>query len=254
MKNTFSTIILLLLFVNLFAQKQTLSGYILDISSGEKLIGATIYSPKTQTGTATNNFGFYSISLPKTDTLTLSVSYLGYQTQEIILNTNKDTKLNIHLQKTDNTIKEVTVTAQNQIQNRVEMSTIEIPISQIKTLPALGGEIDIMKAVQLMPGVQSGGEGQSGLYVRGGSADQNLILLDDVPLYYVNHLGGFVSVFNTDAINSVKLIKGGFPARYGSRLSSVMDIRMKDGNMKEYHGNIALGLITSKIVSSFKRT
>ena len=115
-------------------------------------------------------------------------------------------------------------------------------------MPALGGEADVIKALQLLPGVQNGDEGKSGLYVRGGSPDQNLMLLDDVPLYYVNHLGGFVSTFNADALSEVKFIKGGFPARYGSRLSSVVDVKMKEGNMKEFHGAGTLGLITAKLM------
>ncbi len=126
------------------------------------------------------------------------------------------------------------------------MSIVSIPIKQVKLLPSLGGESDVLKAIQLMPGVQSGNEGTSGLYVRGGSPDQNLMVLDDVPLYYVNHLGGLVSIFNTDAISNINLIKGGFPARYGNRLSSVMDIRMKDGNLKEVKGNAMIGMVASK--------
>lgn len=141
----------------------------------------------------------------------------------------------------------ISATQDKPIEQKTEMSVVSIPIKQVKLLPYLGGESDVLKAIQLMPGVQSGNEGTSGLYVRGGSPDQNLIVLDDVPLYYVNHLGGLVSIFNTDAISNITLIKGGFPARYGNRLSSVMDIRMKDGNLKEFKGNAMIGMIASKI-------
>ena len=127
------------------------------------------------------------------------------------------------------------------------MGTIDVPLKQLQAMPSLGGEKDILKALQLMPGVKFGDEGKSGLYVRGGSPDENLVLLDDVPLYSVNHLGGYVSIFNTDAINSIKMYKGSFPANYGGRLASVLDIRMKDGNMKETKGSVALGLLTSKV-------
>ena len=140
-------------------------------------------------------------------------------------------------------LEEVEIVAEEveRIEEKTEMSTIDVPIKQIKMLPALLGEVDVIKAIQLLPGVQSGSEGSTGLYVRGGGPDQNLILLDDVPLYYVSHLGGFFSVFNADAISSVKLVKGGFPARYGGRLSSVLDIRMKEGNNQEFHGEGSLG-------------
>ena len=246
MKKTLLILIFSSLYTTFFAQKQTLSGYVSDMATGEKLIGATVYLPQTKTGTATNSFGFYSLSFTPSDSLSITVSYIGYQKYKTSIKAKANTRLNMQLQQLNNTLTEVTVTAQNQIQDRVEISTIDIPISQIKTLPALGGEVDILKAIQLMPGVQSGGEGQSGLYVRGGSADQNLILLDGVPLYHVNHLGGFVSVFNADAINTTKLIKGGFPASYGNRLSSVLDIRMKDGNLKEFEYQGSVGLISSK--------
>ena len=128
------------------------------------------------------------------------------------------------------------------------MSIVSVPISKVTVMPSLGGESDLLKSLQLMPGVQSGNEASSGLYVRGGSPDQNLMVIDDVPIYYVNHLGGFVSTFNSDAINSMKLVKGGFPAHYGSRLSSVLDVRMKEGNMKEFHGSGMIGMIASKIM------
>ncbi|RLD59996.1 MAG: TonB-dependent receptor [Bacteroidetes bacterium] len=232
----------------LFSQKITISGFVQDDKSGEKLIGANVYDLNSLKGTITNNFGFYSLTLPATDSVKIIFSFIGYQTQKKDLALKKDFSLNIYLHA-GNLLHEVVVTDQRikPIEQRDEMSIVSIPMKQIKTLSSLGGETDIMKALQLMPGVQSGNEGTSDLYVRGGSPDQNLILLDDVSLYYINHLGGFVSTFNTDALNSVKLIKGGFPARYGSRLSSVLDIRMKEGNMKKFHGQGTMGLVSSKI-------
>lgn len=232
----------------IFSQNITINGQIIDKNTGEKLINATIYEKNSGKGVLSNNYGFYSLSIPKDQPITLLVSYLGYQLITKNISTNENVKLDFHLQS-ENLLEEVIITSTKEkpIEKRNEMSTISIPVKEIEMLPALGGESDILKAIQLMPGVQSGNEGSSGLYVRGGSPDQNLILLDDVPLYYVNHLGGFVSTFNTDAINNVKLIKGGFPAQYGSRLSSILDIRMKDGNRKEFHGKAMIGLVASKV-------
>jgi hypothetical protein len=232
----------------LFSQNNTISGYIIDKESGEKLIGATIYNKTSKKGTLSNNYGYFSLSVPSGEPNTLVISYLGYQVIVREITIKEDTKINFNL-KSENILDEVILTSDKEkpIEKRTEMSVVSIPVKEIEMLPALGGESDILKAIQLMPGVQSGNEGSSGLYVRGGSPDQNLVLLDDVPLYYVNHLGGFVSTFNTDAINTVKLIKGGFPAQFGSRLSSILDIRMKDGNNKEFHGKGMVGILASKI-------
>ena len=240
--------LLQLFIVSAFAQNITISGYVQDAATGEKLIGANVYNLPYKIGTTTNAYGFYSLQLPKKDSLQLFYSYVGYQAQKVNVPNHKNMTINIEL-AVGKQLEAVVITGQadNPIEDRNEMSVVSIPIKQIKILPALSGEVDIMKVMQLMPGVQSGSEGSSGLYVRGGSPDQNLMLLDDVPLYNVNHIGGFVSIFNTDAIKSVKLIKGGFPARYGSRLSSVMDVRMKDGNNKEFHGQGLLGIIASKV-------
>jgi hypothetical protein len=227
---------------------QTISGYVSDAQTGECLIGAYVYDKNTKSGAITNAYGFFSYKVKQDTAIQLIFSYIGYQPKEIKFSVFADTTINIKLQAAENRIKEVQVKAQQKIEDRPEISTITIPIKQIKELPALGGEPDVLKVIQLMPGVQSGSEGSSGLYVRGGTPDQNLMLLDDVPIYYVNHLGGFVSTFNTDALSNVTLIKGGFPARYGSRLSSVVDIRMKDGNMKEFHGAGTIGLISTKLM------
>ena len=197
--------LLILVFISYtsFSQTYTISGYVQDAKSGEKLIGANVFDSDTYEGTITNNFGFFSLSLPQ-GSKTLTVSYIGYgnNVQEIEL--TKDRSLNISL-SLSNELEEIEIVAEKQknVAEESNMSTIEVPILQIKKIPALLGEVDVLKALQLLPGVQSGGEGQSGLYVRGGSPDQNLILLDGVPVYNANHLFGFFSVFNPDAIKDV---------------------------------------------------
>lgn len=239
--------VLLLTLSSLSAQtRHTISGYLEDGRTGEKLISARIYDSRTAQGTLTNNFGFFSLTLTEGE-VELVATYAGFQAYRTTFELTQDLTMNISLE--EYAVDEVVIVAENEqrIEERTEMSTVDIPIEQIKLLPALLGEVDVIKAIQLMPGVQSGNEGSSGLYVRGGGPDQNLILLDDVPLYYVSHLGGFFSVFNADALKSVKLTKGGFPARYGGRLSSVLDIRMKEGNTQEFHGSGSIGLISSKL-------
>lgn len=241
------TLILVLAFVYAEAQKVTINGFIKDQNSGESLIGAGIYSLKTGQGTTSNTYGFYSITLPA-DSVHLRISYIGYEPQTLRFLAVKDTSINISL--TSGTyLKEIVVegSAEDRIQERSRMSTIDVPIEQIKAMPALLGETDVLKVLQLLPGVQAGTEGSSGLYVRGGGPDQNLILLDGVPVYNASHLFGFVSVFNADAINHVELVKGGFPARYGGRLSSVIDISMKEGNMNEVQGEGSIGLVASRL-------
>ena len=231
-----------------FGQQLTISGYISDAETGEKLIGATVVCIDDGSYAITNGYGYYAMKrTPAADTIRLQASFVGYIQDTIMVPADTNQKIDFEL-LSDIVIEEVTVKAQRPVtyDREKEMSTISVPVSKITVLPALGGESDILKTLQLMPGVQSGNEASGGLYVRGGSPDQNLMVIDDVPVYYVNHLGGFVSTFNSDAINSIKLIKGGFPARYGSRLSSVLDIRMKEGNMKEQHGNFMIGMIAAK--------
>lgn len=229
------------------AQKRTISGSIEDAKSGEKLINANIYDANTLKGSTSNNYGFFSITLPA-GKVKLTISYVGYQSfqKEIVL--QNDTNFKIKLEPSIE-LKEVTVedTRTEKAVESTQMSKIDIPIKHVKELPVFLGEIDILKTIQLMPGVRSGSEGTSGLYVRGGGPDQNLILLDGVPVYNADHLFGFFSVFNADAIQTVSLIKGGFPARYGGRLSSVLDIYMKEGNNKEVHGEGSISWIASKI-------
>lgn len=231
----------------ILAQKYTVSGYIKDTTNGEVLIGANVFDLKSSSGTSSNTYGFYSLTLPK-DSVNLVYSYVGYQPQTARLLLTQDTVISIELSESA-LLDEIVISASeaDKIQEVTQMSSISVPVEQIKSLPAFLGEVDVLKTLQLLPGVQSGNEGTSGLYVRGGGPDQNLILLDGVPVYNASHLFGFFSVFNADAINNVQLIKGGFPARYGGRLSSVIDISMKEGNMKEFHGEGSLGIIAGKL-------
>ncbi len=250
-KNTLF-LIFLLLSINIFSQSPTnytISGYITEKGSKENLPGANIYIPKLKVGTTTNSYGFYSITLPA-DSIEIVISYTGYQSSYFKL---KKLSANIQLDVTleNNTqLQEIVISADKQepISEEVEMSKIDLSIEQIKNLPALLGEKDVLKVIQLLPGVQKGSEGSSGIYVRGGGPDQNLILLDDATVYNAAHLFGFFSLFNGDALKSVELTKGGFPARYGGRLSSVIDMQMKDGNKEKIHGEIGIGLISSRFI------
>ncbi len=226
--------------------KFTVSGYVKDANTGEWLIGAKVYDIRSLNGAITNEYGFFSLTLPQ-GPIDLRISYAGYQAQQLPLDLSENSVLTFELEYLELDAVDIVAEDTRTIAQETEMSTIDIPIAQIKLLPALLGEVDVIKAIQLLPGVQSGGEGSTGLYVRGGGPDQNLILLDDVPLYYVSHLGGFFSVFNADAISNVRLVKGGFPARYGGRLSSVLDIRMKEGNNQNFQVEGSVGLLASKI-------
>jgi len=227
--------------------RHTVHGYIKDAESGEALIGATVHDQASMAGGEANVYGFYSITLPE-DTVSLQFSFVGYAFQRVRFFLDRDTVIQASLtgmQMLDEII--VTGTQTVPIHEAVDMSTVTIPISQIKALPALLGENDVLKVLQLMPGVQSGNEGSAGLYVRGGGPDQNLILLDGVPVYNAMHLFGFFSIFNADAINRVELIKGGFPARYGGRLSSVIEVNTKDGSMDKWKGEGSVGILSSKV-------
>ncbi len=225
-----------------YSQKTTIQGYIKDIDNGESLIGARIYNLNNEKGVLSNNYGYYSIQCKLGDSL--QFSYIGYQTKIIIA--TKNTVLNVNL-KSSNLLNTVDVIVEQPAHKKNEISTLSIPVKQIKNLPTITGETDILRAYQLMPGVKQGKEGTSGLYVRGGSPDQNLFILDDMPLYYVNHIGGFVSVFDANAINSMTLYKGGFPAKFGGRTSSVVDFRMKEGNNKKIITEVGLGVLSSKL-------
>ena len=255
MNNLLKTIVtgkIILLLVLLFpvaalAQKVSLSGYMRDAETGESLISGTVYIKEADQGGLTNNFGFYSVSVPP-GTYTVIYSYVGYNplTKTIELKANQT--FNAELQSATH-LKEVQVTSGRKDENvkNTEMGTVTLSMARIKTLPVLFGEVDILKTLQLLPGVQSAGEGNSGFYVRGGGPDQNLVLLDDAVVYNTGHLFGFFSILNSDAIKDVTLIKGGAPANYGGRLSSVVDVSMKEGNMKEYHAEGGIGLIASRL-------
>jgi len=243
-------ILSLLLFISVYfsysQEKFTISGYIQDSKSGENLITANIFEINSNKGATSNNYGFYSLTLKK-GTVNLNVSFVGYEDYNKQIDLQKDTILNFNL-KPSLDLDEVVLTGKKQarIQKKTQMSQITIKVQDIKKIPTLLGENDVLKTLQLLPGVQGGTEGMNGVYVRGGSPDQNLIILDGVPVYNVSHLLGFLSVFNSDAIKSVSLTKGGFPARYGGRLSSVIEINMKEGNKKEFHGEGAIGILSSR--------
>ncbi len=235
-------------FTETFGQKYTISGYIKEANSQELLLGANVFVKELQVGTTANAYGFYSLSLPK-GTYTLTYSFVGYKSETINIDLNGDKTQDINL-SLGKELEEVVVSA-NEIareSNEVRTSVINLPMKQVDEIPMLLGEKDILKIIQLMPGVQKGTEGQSGIYVRGGGPDQNLLILDDAPVYNAQHLFGFFSVFNGDALRSVELIKGGFPAKYGGRLSSVINMNMKDGNKEHYTGEIGIGLISSRAV------
>lgn len=230
-----------------FSQNSVLSGYVTDSKTGEAIIGANIMDLESRVGTSSNKFGFFTLNLKKDEIHQVQFSFVGYNTKKINIQIIKDTLMIVSLDFSDNNLNEIVVVSRKKIEERAEMGKIDIPISTIRSLPSLSGEADIMKAFQLMPGVQMGAENTNGLFVRGGSADQNLFLLDDVPLYNVNHLGGFFSVFDPSMLKSVNLYKGGFPARYGGRISSVMDIRTKDGDLYNHKGEFSLGILSSKL-------
>ena len=229
------------------AQRHTVSGYMTDRESGEPLISAAAVEKGLGLGAVTNNFGFYSLTIPE-GAISLEFSYVGYESERHSFRLTRDTVINVAFSPQNEALAGATVTASRSETGvrGTQMSAIEIPVNMIRNIPAIGGEVDIIKAIQLLPGVQSGTEGAAGLYVRGGGPDENLLLLDGVPLYNVNHMLGFFSVFDADAIKNVTLYKGSFPARFGSRLSSVLDVRMKDGNDQDYHGSFSVGLLSAK--------
>jgi len=248
MKNLLGILFLLLTTITFSQDKFTVSGYVKDAATGEALIGASVYVVELGQGSATNVFGFYSITVDAAD-YNLKVSYVGYDDWKQSITLDKDVRLNIEINPSSELMDEVVIEAEAQDENTTgtQMGQIDLNVDKIKTLPAFMGEVDVIKTIQLLPGVQSAGEGNTGFYVRGGGPDQNLILLDEATVYNASHLFGFFSVFNADAIKNVKMIKGGMPANYGGRLSSVLDITMKDGNYKEVHGEGGIGLIASRL-------
>src|SRR5882672_4256173 len=229
-------------------QKFTINGYVKDIANGEVMIGATVYIQELNSGTATNEYGFYSITVPQGN-YTLKVSYLGYLAISKDVALDKNVRLDIEIQSEAKQLQEVEIVddkdrpaAQNP-----EMSVGKMDITTIKRIPAFLGEVDIIKSILLLPGVSTVGEGASGFNVRGGSVGQNLILLDEAPVYNSSHLLGFFSVFNPDAVKDVKLYKGAIPSRYGGRISSLLDVRMKEGNNKKMEVTGGIGTIFSRL-------
>ena len=231
--------------VMVLAQTATISGTITDARTGETLIGATVLDIRSGKGAVTNAYGHYSLTL-KRDSVNLRVTYVGYEPQFFNFKLDRNQELNVKLSSSV-TLSEVEITAERPGDVRsAQMSTNVMTVEKIKSVPVMFGEADLIKALQLMPGVQSGSEGNSGMYVRGGGPDENLFLLDGVPLYNVSHMGGFFSAFNTDAVKNVTLYKGSFPARFGGRLSAVLDVTQNNGNDQEIHGNFTVGLISAK--------
>ena len=224
----------------------SLSGFVTDRSSGERLIGATVFEPTRQTGTATSEYGYFALSL-QAGRVRVRVSYLGYESYETELELNRDTRLDIALNTAGISLGEVVVVeAIERKQDQNTLGSMPIDLVAMRKMPALAGEMDLLRNLQLLPGIATGAEGSAGLFVRGGSPDQNLIIADGVPLYNVSHLFGFLSVFNAEALHHVDVVKGGFPARYGGRLSSVIDVTLKEGNTKELRGNVTAGIVASK--------
>lgn len=249
MKKIFVLLLMMFCIVSLFSQKKTtLSGYIRDAETGEEMIGASVYFKELKTGGVANIYGFYSISVDP-GKYTVEFSFLGSQTITKEVDLTSSQSINVELPRSSESLKVVEVVgeAENRNVEEVQMSTIDMKMETIKKIPALMGEVDVIRAIQLLPGVQSGGEGSTGFFVRGGGLDQNLILLDEAPVYNASHLFGFFSVFNQDAIKNAELYKGGIPSRYGGRLSSVLDVRMKEGNSKELKLSGGIGLISSRL-------
>ena len=233
-----------------FAQENqiTISGTVIDSETGESVVGAALYVAALETGTTSNQYGYYSLTIATTDSVRMVVSHIAYNSQVLNFSSQENRVLDLSLIPATLGLEEVEVTATAEsILQSTQMSGVTIPIQDIQNLPSILGEPDVLRILQLMPGVQSGVEGSTGLYVRGGGPDQNLYLLDGTPIYNPSHLFGFLGTFNSDAIKDVRLLKGGFPARYGGRLSSVIDLTMKEGNMKRFSGTGAIGLLASRM-------
>lgn len=246
----FSLFFLFICTVTINAQQRfTLSGTITDQDSNENLIGVSVAIPDIQTGTITNEYGFYSITLPR-GVYKIQISYLGFNTVTRTITLSENVSKNFRLQSNVENLNEVIITKSSEKTNisTPQMSVNKLSSATIKEIPVVLGEPDVIKAITLLPGISNAGEGTSGFNVRGGAVDQNLILLDEATLYNSSHLFGLFSIFNTDAIKDIKLYKGGIPARYGGRVSSVLDIYQKEGNSKEFHGNGGIGLVTSRLL------
>ncbi|MDR0894765.1 MAG: TonB-dependent receptor, partial [Prevotellaceae bacterium] len=248
MKSTTLFWICVLFVSSLRAQSAFVSGLIRSAENEEPLIGVNVYSPTVRRGVVSDNKGFYRLSLPVGTPVNVRFSYVGTVSQHVSFTLAKDTVIDIRLQSTNN-LPTLTVYAphRNFGVDDSQMSAVELPIAQVKSMPALFGETDVMKALQRLPGVQAVNDGHAGLFVRGGNYDQNLIILDGSTLYNSEHLNGFVSALNADMIDNILFYKGAFPARYGARLSSVLDIGMKEGDYEQYHGSADVGMLASRI-------
>ncbi|MCH2034942.1 MAG: TonB-dependent receptor [Tenacibaculum sp.] len=243
--------LLLIPLTGISQSKFTISGTLKDNANGETLFGATVFLKGTSIGTMTNEYGFYSLTAPE-GKYTLSISYIGYAPIEKEIQLTENIKFNASLKEDTNVLDEVVITSEESKKvdlRSPQMSTTKISSQTIKQIPVVLGEVDIIKSIQLLPGVTNAGEGASGFNVRGGAEDQNLILLDEAIIYNASHLFGFFSVFNNDAIKDVKLYKGGIPAKFGGRVSSVLDVRQKDGNNKEFKLTGGIGLISSRLTA-----
>lgn len=235
-----------------WAQKETpltVSGYVKDAANGEGLIGVSVYVKETGTGAVTNNYGYYAINLPR-GAYNLTITYIGFKKQVLpVTLAEQNVRLDIELKEEGRNLEEVVVKAEREEDNvrNIEMSVNKIDVKTIQRIPALLGEVDVIRSIQLLPGVTTVGEGATGFNVRGGNIDQNLVLLDEAPVYNSSHLFGFFSVFNPDAVKDVKLIKGGIPALYGGRISSILDVRMKEGNAKKPELTGGIGAIFSRL-------
>jgi hypothetical protein len=244
--------LILLLFISVVytanaQDKFTVSGYAKDAKNGEALIGVTVYKKNSQIGTSTNEYGFYSLTLPKGQD-TIVFSFVGYKTVIKPVNLTSNLTVSTEIAEEGKELEEVVISSEREDKNikSMEMSVAKLDIKQIQKMPALLGEVDVIKSIQLLPGVTTVGEGASGFNVRGGNIDQNLVLMDEAPVYNSSHLFGFFSIFNPDAVKDVKLLKGGIPAQYGGRASSVLDIRMKEGNSKKMEVNGGIGTVFTR--------
>ncbi|MEM6642540.1 MAG: TonB-dependent receptor [Bacteroidota bacterium] len=236
----------------LLAQENfTISGYITDASNSEALIGTTVlFDVENQKGAIANYYGFYSLTIPA-GKVSLLFSFVGFESKQVQVDLTENKTLNVALQPSAGKLSEVVITSDRFVLEeevkKPQMGIIQLTPKEVEAIPALGGEVDLIKVAQLMPGISRGGEGTTGMYVRGGTDDQNLVTIDEATVYNVGHLFGFFSIFNNDAIRDVKLVKGGFPAQYGGRLSSVMDVRLKEGDLQRWHGRGGIGLLSSRL-------
>jgi len=251
MKQAILSLFMCLGLLGLAQEKYSVSGTIKDKSNGETLLGATVYLQGTNFGATTNEYGFFSLTAPK-GTYTLTISYIGYEpiSQELIL--DKDEKVVIEIQESTTALDEIVIVAEESESVNIrepQMSVSKLNAQTIKEMPAVLGEVDVVKSIQLLPGVTNNGEGSAGFHVRGGAADQNLVLLDEAIIYNTSHFFGFFSVFNSDAIKNIKLYKGDIPAKFGGRVSSVLDVRQKDGNSKQFALSGGVGLISSRLTA-----